>query len=90
MDLASYVVATEGYGTPDTAAGAFTLLEQRGILAPELAQRLKKMVGFRNIAIHEYQALDPAILKSILDRHLDDLLALGDRILDFFGLRAPA
>lgn len=87
MDLATHVVAAEGYGAPDSTAGAFTLLEQRGILNPELALRLKKMVGFRNVAIHEYQTLDPAILAAILDRHLGDLLAFGDRILDAFGLR---
>jgi len=90
MDLASHVVAAEGYGTPDSTAGAFALLEEHRVLDPELSRRLKKMVGFRNIAIHEYQTVDPAVLASILDRHLGDLLAFGHRVVDAFGLQPPA
>ena len=31
------------------------------------------MVGFRNIAVHDYQQLDLVILKSILEHRLGDL-----------------
>ena len=86
IDLATHVVSAEGYGTPDSAAGVFTLLEQRGVIDQSLAGRLRKMVGFRNIAIHDYQAVDPDIIESILDRHLDDLRSLGTRITNFFRL----
>jgi uncharacterized protein YutE (UPF0331/DUF86 family) len=86
IDLASHVVATEGYGLPDTAAGVFTLLTERGVLDGELAERLRRMVGFRNVAIHGYQALDPEIVESIVQRHLGDLQALSARIVEEFGL----
>jgi uncharacterized protein YutE (UPF0331/DUF86 family) len=33
------------------------------------------MIGFRNIAVHQYRALEPAIVEAILRRDLDDLLA---------------
>lgn len=86
IDLASHILSTEGYGTPDSTAGAFTLLQQRGVLEADLATRLRKMVGFRNIAVHEYQTVDPAILESILTRHLGDLRALTSRVSAHFGL----
>lgn len=86
MDLASHIVAAEAYGTPDSTAGVFALLQQRGVINAELAGRLRRMVGFRNIAVHEYQTVDPAILESILERHLGDLRALGSQVIDFFGL----
>lgn len=86
IDLAAHVVATEGYGLPDSVAGSFMLLEGRGLLDTELAERLRKMVGFRNIAIHEYQALDPAIVEAIVSRHLGDLRAFAARIVRHFGL----
>src|SRR3954467_9070904 len=60
IDLANHVVAVEGYGLPDSAAGAFGLLAERSILDRELAERLRRMVGFRNIAIHNYKTIDPA------------------------------
>ena len=51
IDLATHAVATEGYGLPDTVGASFTLLEDEGVIAPALAERLRKMVGFRNIVV---------------------------------------
>jgi uncharacterized protein YutE (UPF0331/DUF86 family) len=87
IDLATHVVSTEGYGTPDSTSDAFSLLERRGVLDSGLAGRLRRMVGFRNIAIHDYQSVDPAIVARIVDQRLGDLRALGARIVDAFGLR---
>lgn len=87
IDLATHVVSTESYGTPDSTADAFTLLERQGVLDPDLADRLRRMVGFRNIAIHDYQAVDPAIVERIVSQRLGDLRALGARIVEVFGLR---
>src|SRR5947209_1814195 len=55
IDLANHVVAAESYGLPDSMAGAFDLLAERGVLGRDLAGRLRRMVGFRNIAIHDYK-----------------------------------
>ena len=75
IDLAHHLTAGRPLGLPSTLADAFTLLERGAGLDSELATRMRSMVGFRNIAVHEYQALDPAILKAILTGHLDDLRA---------------
>jgi uncharacterized protein YutE (UPF0331/DUF86 family) len=32
------------------------------------------MVGFRNVAVHDYRTLDLDIVESIITRHLDELL----------------
>ena len=52
-----------------------TLLEQAHVLDSNLAVRLKKMVGFRNVAVHDYQKLDLEIVRRIIVDHLDDFLA---------------
>jgi uncharacterized protein YutE (UPF0331/DUF86 family) len=49
------------------------LLKDENVLEPELSERMQRMVGFRNIAVHDYQNLDIEILKSILTHHLIDL-----------------
>jgi uncharacterized protein YutE (UPF0331/DUF86 family) len=56
------------------------------VIDADLATRLRRMVGFRNIAVHEYQTFDPAILESILERHLGDLRALANQVIERFGL----
>ena len=81
IDLAGHIVASEGYGLPSDLADTFSLLERHGVLDAQLTTRLRKMVGFRNIAVHQYEALDPAILEAIVTRHLDDLRHFGAAML---------
>lgn len=87
IDLALHIVASEGYGIPESTADSFTLLERQGIMDSDLAGRLRRMVGFRNISIHDYQSVNPDIMEAILDRHLGDLRAFGECIVDAFRLR---
>ena len=72
IDLAMHVVAQKKLGLPQTSRDAFTLLEQHGIISSSLSQKMKAMVGFRNIAVHDYQELNLTILQKILDKHLTD------------------
>lgn len=73
IDLATHVVASEGLGIPDTIRGNFVLLENAKIITKTLSKKMQSMVGFRNIAIHDYQTLDVDILKAILSKNLKDL-----------------
>ena len=66
IDLATHVVASEGLGLSDTVKGNFKLLHDAGIISKELAAKMESMVGFRNIAMHDYQTIDKNILKSSL------------------------
>jgi uncharacterized protein YutE (UPF0331/DUF86 family) len=86
IDLAAHVVATEGYGLIGDLAEAFTLLEKHAVIEGALARRMRAMVGFRNIAVHQYQAVDRAIVESIVEHHLDDLRSFVIRILDHFAV----
>lgn len=73
IDLASHVIAANAWGLAESLADHFTILETRGVIGREITRRMRAMVGFRNIAVHDYASLDPAILKAILVRHLADL-----------------
>ena len=46
-----------------------------------LAEALKRMIGFRNIAIHEYQSLQHEITVKIITDHLDEFLQYTAEIL---------
>src|SRR5512134_1694178 len=73
LDLAAHVVAREGLGVPDELAASFELLKRAGILGDDLADRMRRMTGFRNVAVHEYRKLDPAIVDTIVRDRLGDL-----------------
>ena len=81
IDLAMHLVRVHRLGIPQDSRDAFTLLVRAGHLDPDLAERLKRMVGFRNVAIHDYQALDLAIVRLIVTSGLDDLLSFTGRAL---------
>src|SRR3990172_3853978 len=72
IDLATHIVASESLGISDTIGGNFVLLEHGKIITKSLSKKMQSMVGFRNIAIHNYQALDLEILKAILVKNLKD------------------
>lgn len=42
---------------------------------------MKKMVGFRNLAVHAYQALDMKVVKSIVEDHLQDFSAFTSNVI---------
>ena len=86
IDLAGHIVVSENLGLPDTIKGHFLLLEAAKIIDGNLSQRMQAMAGFRNIAIHEYQALDVGILKSILSGHLKDLEDFYSAVLRHFRI----
>lgn len=72
IDLAMHVVSERKLGVPRTSREAFQLLEKAGLLNPLLSKTMMNMVGFRNIAVHDYQALELDILEAILEKHIDD------------------
>jgi uncharacterized protein YutE (UPF0331/DUF86 family) len=86
IDLATHVIASEGMGISDTIGGNFVLLEHSKIITNSLSRKMQSMVGFRNIAIHAYQALDVDILKAILSKNLKDLEQFYTTILTHFDM----
>ncbi|HWI20116.1 MAG TPA: DUF86 domain-containing protein [Vicinamibacterales bacterium] len=74
IDAAMHLVRVHRLGVPQETREAFDLLERSGHLDPSLATRLRKMVGFRNVAVHDYQKLNLDVVRSILVERLDDFL----------------
>lgn len=75
IDAAMHLVRVRRLGVPQETREAFALLEGAGVIDHNLADRLKKMVGFRNVAIHDYQKLSLDIVQRIIVEHLDDFLS---------------
>lgn len=75
IDAAMHLVRVQRLGVPQETREAFTLLEGAGVIDGDLSDRLKKMVGFRNVAIHDYQTLNLDIVRRIILDHLEDFLA---------------
>lgn len=73
IDISMHVIAEFELGVPQSSREAFTILNNKGIIDEDLSDKLKAMVGFRNLAVHDYQKLNLKIVKSIIEKHLKDI-----------------
>ena len=81
LDMGQHLIRRERLGVPQSARDVFALLAQGKWISAELADKLKRMVGFRNIAVHDYQALQLPILTRIIEAHLDEFLDYSSTLL---------
>ena len=58
VDIASIIISDTEAAPPPTMASSFTALAENRIIDQILSERLSKAVGFRNIAVHEYNKID--------------------------------
>jgi uncharacterized protein YutE (UPF0331/DUF86 family) len=81
LDMGQHLIRRERLGVPQSARDVFALLSRGGWIDAALAEGLKRMVGFRNIAVHDYQALQLAITVRIIELHLDEFLQYSRALL---------
>lgn len=74
IDLANMLIRQRRLGIPAESRESFAILAREKAIPAELGQRLQRMVGFRNVAVHQYRDLDADIVESVIARNLDDLL----------------
>jgi uncharacterized protein YutE (UPF0331/DUF86 family) len=77
IDLAAHLVRIKKFGIPQDNRELFQLLEQNCLISEKLSRNLQSMVGFRNLAVHDYQELNLEIIQSIIDNHLTDFQAFS-------------
>jgi uncharacterized protein YutE (UPF0331/DUF86 family) len=81
LDMGQHLIRRDRLGVPQSARDVFALLTQGGWISATLAESLKHMVGFRNIAVHDYQTLQLPITVSIIESHLDEFLQYSQALL---------
>jgi uncharacterized protein YutE (UPF0331/DUF86 family) len=84
IDVAQHICAAEGWGPPQDNADAIALLGQHEILDRELAVRMRQAVGFRNVLVHEYVAVDDMIVLAML-KDPSDLEQFSRQIATWLG-----
>jgi uncharacterized protein YutE (UPF0331/DUF86 family) len=85
IDLAMHVISRRRLGIPQDSRDAFAILQASGILPADLAVRMQHMVGFRNIAVHEYTRRNVDVVRSIITKRLDDFRFFSSTIVKAFA-----
>jgi uncharacterized protein YutE (UPF0331/DUF86 family) len=81
LDIGHHLIRRDGLGLPQSARDVFRLLASAGRIDADLADSLMRMVGFRNIAVHDYQTLHLPMTIKVITKHLDDFLRFSETIL---------
>jgi uncharacterized protein YutE (UPF0331/DUF86 family) len=72
IDIANHIIADKGMRLPTGYADAFQVLVENKVINRRLFKTMEKMARFRNLVVHPYDKIDPAIVISILRKNLDD------------------
>ena len=85
VDIGAHMISGMDVAAPDTMGQTFDILTQGGVIPAALAINLKKAVGFRNIAVHNYDAINWHIVHSIAKDHLADFSAFARVVVTKLG-----
>lgn len=72
VDIGSYIISEHGWDAPATMSETFQVLGRHSVIPDDLAERMSRAVGFRNISVHEYDAIDWKIVYHLVTERLDD------------------
>lgn len=81
LDIATHVIADRGLRVPTTYAEAFEILGEAGLLGATQQAAMVRVSRFRNVLVHEYARVDPAMVVRILREHLGDLAKFKTAVL---------
>ncbi len=90
LDMGQHLIRKHKLGIPQSSRDVFALLATANFVPAELAEKLKKMVGFRNIAVHEYQRSQLAVTEYVITQRLDDFNQYCELLLSQDHLPRPA
>lgn len=80
-DIAGHIISDNCWRTPETYAETFRVLGEQELLTAELTTVMEKMAKFRNVVVHQYEAVDAEIVVLVLRKHLTDFNRYSDAII---------
>ena len=72
IDAGSHIIRVKKLSVPSDFKDIFEALYQNKIISKEIKKQMIGMVGFRNIAVHEYKKLDLNVVINVVENHLVD------------------
>jgi len=81
IDAAMHLVRVKRLGVPQESRDAFAMICAAGIIDSGLRDNMQAMVGFLNIAVHDYRKLNLDVVRSIIDKRLEDFRGFATAVL---------
>lgn len=85
IDSCNIIVADMKYQLPNSFKKTADILCENRWISPEMAAKIKQMIGFRNLTVHEYKEIDRQILIRAATQGIKDLYEFMDAVSERFG-----
>lgn len=86
-DIASHLIADEGWAAAVNLAGGFNRLRDEGAISAGTAVSLCKAVGLRNVVAHGYAGINPAMVHAAAVAGVGDLEAFAKEVAQWIAAR---
>lgn len=80
LDIGAHVLADRGVVDWEKYRAVPEKLAEEGVLRPELAERLARAAGQRNVLVHLYTEVDPDLVYETLQEDLDAFVAFAEAV----------
>ena len=84
VDIGSHVISESDEVAPATMGDVFSTLEKLGAITPGTCQSMRKSVGSRNVAVHNYDVINWEIVFAICQNFLTDFRRFASEITVYF------
>jgi uncharacterized protein YutE (UPF0331/DUF86 family) len=75
-DMGNHVIAEYEMGIVNSYSDIPNIFENKGYIDSDLQEKWIKMIGLRNVLIHDYLEVDREIVFKVLQSHLEDIKEL--------------
>jgi uncharacterized protein YutE (UPF0331/DUF86 family) len=82
-DIGNHLIADQNLGTVDSASDIPRLLHEKSFFCEELQDTWIRMIGFRNILVHDYLDIDRQTVYGVLQNNLKDIQAIAQVFAQF-------
>jgi len=82
-DIGNHIVADEDLGTVNWQSDIPEILNKKKIVSDNLKLKWIKIIGFRNILVHDYLEIDRKIVYDVLQNNLSDIYELRKEFSQF-------
>jgi uncharacterized protein YutE (UPF0331/DUF86 family) len=83
LDVGGHLIAELALRVPADSRDVFAVLSEEGIIPDALLPDLTRMVGFRNLIVHDYARIDDRLVYTVLREHVNDFARFAAAVVAF-------
>ena len=85
LDIGNHIIAEKGFRRADDYKDIYMVLEEEGVIEPDLSSKLQEMAQFRNLLVHRYGKIDTRRVFVIMSKDMGDIREFVKTVLGYIS-----